>query len=103
MMCGEHAHEAEGVAIEVKIAQEEGVDYFLLRGHRDRVCTKPSTARSDDEIHEWTWDNLRKIIEGKTLAESVEEVLSSPAPWLVAAGIGLALLIRSRNRRNRSV
>ena len=103
VMCGEHTHEAEGVSIELRIAQEEGVDYFLLRGHRDRMCTKPATARSDDEMHEWTWDNLRKLIEGKTLAESVEELLSSPAPWLVAAGIGLALLIRSRNRRNRLV
>ena len=103
VMCGKHTHEAEGVAIEVKIAQEEGVDYFLLRGHSDRVCTKPATAHSDDEMHEWTWDNLRKLIEGKTIAGSVEELLSSPAPWLVAAGIGLALLIRSRNRRSRSV
>ena len=101
VMCGEHTHEAEGVAIEVKIAQEEDVEYFLLRGHSDRVCTKPATARSDDELHEWTWDNLRKLIEGKTLTESVEELLSSPAPWLLAAGIGLALLIRSRVRRNR--
>ena len=103
VMCGEHTHEAEGVTIEVKIAQEEGVDYFLLRGHRDRVCTKPTSARGDDEMHEWTWDNLRKLIEGKTLAESVEELLSSPAPWLVAAGIGLALLIHSRSRRNQLV
>ena len=103
VMCGEHTHEAEGVTIEVKIAKEEGVDYFLLRGHRDRVCTKPTSARGDDEMHEWTWDNLRKLIEGKTLAESVEELLSSPAPWLVAAGIGLALLIHSRSRRNQLV
>ena len=55
----------------------------------------------DDELHEWTWENLRKLIEGKTLAESLEELLSSPAPWLLAAGLGLALLIRSRGRRNR--
>ena len=101
VMCGEHTHEAEGVAIEVRIAQEEGVEYFLLRGHSDRVCTKPTSARSDDKIHEWTWDNLRKLIEGKTFAESLEELLSGPAPWLMAAGIGLALWIRGRNRRNR--
>ena len=101
VMCGERTHEAEGVAIEVRIAQEEGVDYFLLRGHSDRVCTKPTSARSDDEMHEWTWDNLRKLIEGKTFAESLEELLSGPAPWLMAAGIGLALWIRGRNRRNR--
>lgn len=103
VMCGEHTHEAEGVATEVKIAQEEGVDYFLLRGHRDRVCTKPTSARADDEMHEWTWGNLRKSIEGKTLAESVEELLNRPTPWLVAAGIGLALWMCSRSRRNRLV
>ena len=102
VMCGEHTHKAEGVAIEVKIAQEEGKPYFLLRGHKDRVCTKPTSARSDDEIHEWTWDNLRKLIEGKTLPESVEDLLNNPVMWVVA-GIGLAYWIRSRNRRNRSV
>ena len=102
VMCGEHTHEAEGVAIEVRIAQQEGVDYFLLRGHSDRVCTKPTSARSDDEMYEWTWDNLRKLIVGKTFAESIEELLSSPAPWLLAAGIGLALWIGSRTGRNRS-
>ena len=100
-MCGEHTHQAEGVAIEVEIAQEEGVEYFLLRGHSDRVCTRPTSARSDDEMHEWTWDNLRKLIEGKTLAESVEDLLSTPTPWLLAAGIGLAFLIRNRVGRNR--
>ena len=101
VMCGEHTHKAEGVAAEVKLAQEEDKPYFLLRGHKGRLCTKPTTARGDDEMHEWTWDNLRKLIEGKTLAESVEEWLNGPSPWLVLAGIGLALLIRSGNRRNR--
>ena len=103
VMCGEHTHKAEGVAVEVRLAQEEDKPYFLLRGHSDRVCTKPTAARSDDELHKWTWDNLRKLIEGKTFAESVEEWLNGPAPWLAAAGIGLALLVRSRNRRNRLV
>ena len=101
VMCGEHTHQAEGVAIEVEIAQKEGVEYFLLSGHSDRVCTRPTSARSDDEMHEWTWDNLRKLIEGKTLAESVEDLLSTPTPWLLAAGIGLAFLIRNRVGRNR--
>ncbi len=96
VMCGEHAHKAEGVAAEVRLAQEEDKPYFLLRGHSDRVCTKPTTARSDDEMHEWTWDNLKKLIEGKTLVESV---LSHPAMWLVA-GTGLALWIARRNRRS---
>ncbi len=47
VMCGEHTHKAEGVAAEVKLAQEEDKPYFLLRGHSDGVCTKPTTARSE--------------------------------------------------------
>ena len=39
VMCGEHTHEAAGVAVEVKIAQEEGKPYFLLNGRKDRICT----------------------------------------------------------------
>ena len=102
-LCGQQTHNAEGVAAEVRMAQEGNKPYFLLRGRKGKPCTKPTTALDSDELQDWTWDNLRKQIEGKTLAESVEEWLNSPAPWLVAAGIGLALLIRSRNRRNRSV
>ena len=89
VMCGEHTHEAEGVATEVKIAQEEDKPYFLLRGHSDRVCTKPTTARSDDEIHEWTWDNLRKRIEGQTLTETLV-----PLALGGIVAIGIALCIR---------
>ena len=98
VMCGEHTHEAAGVAAEVKIAQEEGKPYFLLNGRRDGVCTKPTTALESDEIHEWTWDNLRKLIEGKTLTEVAAEWLVSTAP-LIIAGAGLALWIRSRKAK----
>ena len=101
VICGENTHKAEGVAAEVKLAQEEDKPYVLLRGHKGRRCTKPTTARSGDEVREWTWHNLKTLIEGRTLAESVEEWLNSPALWFLAAGIGFALLIRSRNRRNR--
>ena len=101
--CGEYTHMAEGVAEEVRIAQEEGIPYFLLRGHSDRVCTKPTTARGDDEMYDWTWVNLRKLIEGKTFAETVEELLNNPTTWLVVGGIALALWTESRNRENRLV
>ncbi len=94
VICGERTHTAEGVAIEVRIAQEEGKAYFLLRGHKDRVCAKPTTARNDDEIHEWTWDNLRKQIECESLLESL-------SPWLLVAGLaGLALWVGSQKVKN---
>ncbi len=34
VICGEHTHEAAGVAAEVTIAREEGKPYFLLKGRR---------------------------------------------------------------------
>ena len=103
VMCGEQTHNAEGVAAEVRLAQEENKPYFLLRGHSDRVCTKPTTAHGDDEMYDWTWDNLRKLIEGTTFTETVEKLLNSPATWLVVGGIALALWIQSRNRKNRLI
>ena len=102
VICGEHTHEAKGVAVEVRTAQEESKPYFLLKGRRDGVCTKPTTARSDDQIHEWTWENLRKLIEGRTFAESIEEWLDSPAPWIIGGGVALVLLIRSVKERNQA-
>ena len=97
VMCGAHTHKAEGVAIEVKIAQEEDKPYFLLNGRKDRTCTKPTTALDSDEIHEWTWDNLRKEIEGRTFTESFVEWLNTPAAWVLGGvGVGLALWILSR-------
>ena len=62
VICGEHTHDAGGVAGEVTITQEERKPYFLLQGRRRKTCTKPRNARSSDEIHNWTWDNLRRLI-----------------------------------------
>ena len=64
-LCGEYTHTATGVSAEVRIAQEEGIPYFLLRGRSSgKTCTKPAAARSSDKIYDWTWDNLRKLIDG---------------------------------------
>lgn len=67
VMCGEYTHTAKGVAIELEIAQEEesnGVRYFLLWGRNGKTCTKPTSAKSGDKIYEWTWDNLKNLING---------------------------------------
>ena len=62
VICGEHTHDADGVAGEVTIIQEERKPYFLLKGRRRKTCTKPRNALSSDEIHNWTWDNLSRLI-----------------------------------------
>ena len=64
VICGEHTHDAAGVAAEVTIAQEDGKPYFLLKGRRGKTCTKPKNSLKNDEIHQWTWDNLKNLIAG---------------------------------------
>ncbi len=64
VICGEHSHTAKGVAAEVTITQEEGKPYFLLWGRPKKRCTKPRNARWTDEIYEWTWENLMRLIAG---------------------------------------
>ena len=65
VICGKHTDTAEGVAIELEIAQEEGADYFLLAGREEGPNKKPKTAKPEDKIYEWTWDNLKRLINGK--------------------------------------
>ena len=63
VICGEHTHTATGVNAEVKIAQKEEIPYFLLKGYKDKHCTKPLAAQ-EDKMHNWTWENLKKLIDG---------------------------------------
>ena len=64
VICGTHTHTAQGVAAEVEIARSLGKPYFLLKGRRDLPCTKPSTALLTDKIYNWTWENLKILING---------------------------------------
>lgn len=64
IMCGEHTDTATGVSIEVKIAQEEKIPYFLLAGRKDKINSKPKAAKSSDKLYKWTWDNLKALIGG---------------------------------------
>ncbi len=90
IICGEYTHTATGVADELAIAREEGKPYFLLKGRRERNCTKPGSALASDNVHDWTWENLKGLIEGKSQAEDVLGVLAC-----VGIGIlGIAILSR---------
>ena len=101
VICGQYTHTASGVAEELMIAREEDKPYFLLKGRKNDICTKPQTALKSDEIQEWTWENLRKCIEGKNIVEAMIEWLNSPTPWLIAGG-ALALWHWNRKARERS-
>ncbi len=62
VLCGEH--NAAGVNAEVKLAQEEKLDYFLLAGYKNKSCRKPITAKGSDKLYNWSWDNLKTLIAG---------------------------------------
>jgi hypothetical protein len=64
VLCGDHTDKAVGVGIELKIAQEEGIDYFLLNGYNGKVGKKPTTAKATDKVYDWTWENLKKLVGG---------------------------------------
>ena len=64
VICGEHADIANGVAAELKIAQEEGKPYFLLWGRSRKACVKSQNAKAKDEIYRWTWDSIKNLIGG---------------------------------------
>lgn len=64
VLCGEYTHTASGVTAEVTIAQEKSVPYFLLAAYSDKSCTKPTSAKAEDKLYKWTWDNLKALIGG---------------------------------------
>ena len=64
VICGEYTHTATGVSAEIEIAQELGKPYFLLKGRSDKTCTKPKSAKTQDSIYRWTWENVGKLLNG---------------------------------------
>jgi hypothetical protein len=64
VLCGEHTHTARGVAAELSIAQEKDKPYFHLAAYSNATCTRPTTAKATDKVYKWTWENLKKLVEG---------------------------------------
>lgn len=64
VLCGENTHTATGVSAELKIAQEEGINYFLLAGYANKTCRKPAASKFSDDLYKWEWDNLKKLVGG---------------------------------------
>jgi len=65
VLCGHKTDSAVGVSAELSIAQEEKIPYFLLAGRSDLNNRKPKNAKSSDKLYKWTWDNLKKLINGE--------------------------------------
>lgn len=65
VLCGEYTHTAIGVKAEVEITQEKKMPYFLLAAYSDKQCTKPTSARTSDKVYKWTWENLKRLLNGE--------------------------------------
>lgn len=64
ILCGTMTHIAAGVAAELAIAKEKKKPYFLLMAYPDKYCTKPTSASPSDKIYDWTWSNLKALLNG---------------------------------------
>lgn len=65
VICSYYTDTAIGVSEELSIAREEKIPYFLLRGRKDGFVKGPRTTLITDKIYDWTWENLRLLIEGR--------------------------------------
>ena len=64
VVCGEWTHTAKGVSEEIKIAQELGKSYFLIKGRTNKNCTQPIGVKSTDKMYTWTWENVGLLLRG---------------------------------------
>lgn len=91
VICGAHTNTAAGVSAEVRIAREEGKPVHFIRGRSDKTCKLPKAAAPEDEMLDWTWENLVALIGQETPSGTAME----PAPadsWgdRIATGVLLA-------------
>src|SRR5690606_35613096 len=49
VICGQNTNTATGVSAEVRIAQQQGIPYFLLSGYKDKTPVKPTAAKATDK------------------------------------------------------
>jgi len=79
VICGEHTGDSLRVDAELRIAQEERKPYFLLWGRRERMCSKPSSAKRDEGMYCWTPEILQSQIV-QTLRTASSELPARRAP-----------------------
>jgi hypothetical protein len=63
VLCGKKTNTATGVSAELRIAQEEKKEYFLLAAYQEG-SVKPTAALASDKLYKWEWENLKQLIGG---------------------------------------
>jgi hypothetical protein len=66
VLCGLQTHQADGVAVEVQVAQQTGKPYFLLQATRGGTPTRPRHARESDKIWHFRWATVTTLLAGGT-------------------------------------
>ncbi len=64
VICGEYTDRASGVKKELSVTKCLTIPYFLLRGYLSSPCIKPISADDNDKMYEWTWGNLKALLNG---------------------------------------
>lgn len=64
VICGLHTDTAVGVSEEIRIAQDLGKPYFLLAGYSEGGNKRPAAALPSDKMYNWTWDNVKTLVDG---------------------------------------
>ena len=77
VLCGENTRRAKGVSEEIKIAQELGKPYFLIRGYPDRRCERPAVVPRT-KMYAWTWENLKEIVNNPRTFNSRRPMMPQP-------------------------
>lgn len=77
ILCGEHSEDSDRMSTELELAQEAKRPYVMLWGRREKMCTKPKSAKSADAIYGWTADILHDQINMLRRVARSNELLAS--------------------------
>ncbi len=59
VLAGENTHQAKGVQKEVQIARDAKMHIIQIKAQTDEACP---TVEFAGKQHDWTWDNLMKLL-----------------------------------------
>ena len=62
VLCGEMTHQADNVSFELAVGEEADKPNVLLWGRKGRLVCAPKAAGPKDQIHEWSWEVLERIV-----------------------------------------
>lgn len=62
VLCGAWTHRSANVSAEIKMAQELGKRYYLLKGRRFLDCSRPTGARLTDKMYRWTNGVVNELV-----------------------------------------